>query len=307
VVVPSASEIQHVEFRRVLRASAAEVFACLTEADRLRAWFAEHVEVEARVNGAYRFWGRHTPFVATRERADQRLTRFEAGRALRYSWAWAGAETEVLIEIGCADVAGGGAGVSRGAPVGGAGTRLWVRHSLMDGTLGGYPRGESKFFVEDFWGVSLGNLRAYLNDGRAALRPDFSEPGETASVSIEIEAPIERVWRALTDPAEMDKWLSTSAVSEVRVGGAYSYGWKFDGVECGPRRILEVEPPTRLVHDWAFTPGSPTRTEWRLEAVSTGRTRVTIRQMGITKARDHTGDTGGWAKFALALKELVEG
>jgi uncharacterized protein YndB with AHSA1/START domain len=33
------------------------IFSALTDPAELRRWFAEHVEIEPRQKGAYRFWG----------------------------------------------------------------------------------------------------------------------------------------------------------------------------------------------------------------------------------------------------------
>ena len=298
--MPTAADLQHIEFTRHLDAAPEAAFDRLTNPAHLRAWFAEHVEIEPRVGGAYRFWGRHTPLVPTPSDAAQRLTRFDPGHALRYEWYWGGNDTEVLIELSS----------DANAAASAARTKLWLRHTLIDGTVAGYSRTESDFFSQDFWCVALANLREHLRSGKPAIRPDFADPSDTARVSIEIDAPRERVWHALTDAREMDKWLSKTGVAEPLVGGAYSYGWNFDGCTCGPTKILEMEPPHRLVHDWFYEPdgarGGASRTEWVLDALSPTRTRVTITQFAITSPRNHTGYTGGWAKFAVALKDLVE-
>jgi uncharacterized protein YndB with AHSA1/START domain len=290
--MPAAAEAQTVEFTRVLPAPPAAVWERLTDPAHLREWFAEHAQVDPRHGGAFRFWGKHTAFVPDSRAAAQTITRLDPPSALSFVWPWGGARTEVRIEL---------------TPDGDTGTRLHVVHALLDGAVAGFSPAESRFFIEDFWGVALGNLREHLRSGRPALRPDFSIPGSTARVSIEIDAPRERVWRALTTPGEMDRWLSKAAVADLRPGGAYTYGWEFDGEACGPTRILELDPPRRLVHDWQYQAHGASRTEWTLDALTPTRTRVTIAQIGVKSDRDHTGYTGGWAKFAVALRELLEG
>ena len=289
--MPTALDTQHIEFTKALDAAPRTVFDQLIDEQHLRAWLAEHAQVEPRLEGAYRFWGRHTPLMPAASDAAQRITHLELGRTLGFSWPWGGTDSDVRIELHA---------TPRGAD-------LRLRHTLVQGTVAGFSRTESRLFVQDHWDVALANLRSYLRVGAPAIRPDYTRgPGDVARVSIEIDAPIDRVWRALTDPREMDKWLSTTAAADIRPGGAYSYGWAFDGTPCGPTRILEADPPRRLVHDWVYQAESPTRTEWTLEPLSPTRTRVTIEQIGIRTARDHTGYTGGWAKFASALKELME-
>lgn len=97
--MPTPRSVQHVEVARVVGATPEAVFDRLVNPTHLREWFCEHAEVEPRVNGAYRFWGRYTPLVPGPSAATQRITRLDWGRALRYSWPWAGTDTEVLIEL----------------------------------------------------------------------------------------------------------------------------------------------------------------------------------------------------------------
>lgn len=292
----TAATVQHVEFTKVLPAATSEIWARLVDPARLREWFCEQAEVEPRVNGAYRFWGRHTPLMPRARDATQRITRFDADRALRFAWAWGGTDSEVLIEL-----------TPEGEAAAAPRTSVWVRHSLIEGTVGGYSRDTSRFFVGDFWTIALGNLREHVKRGAAALRPDFAAQGPNVRVSIEIDAAPERVWNALVDPAVRDKWLSSGGVCEARKGGAYTYGWVFDGEHCGPKTILEIDPPRRLVHDWFHAKEAPGRTEWVLEPLAGGRTRVTVTQVGVNGDRDVAGYTGGWSKFALGLRELLEG
>jgi uncharacterized protein YndB with AHSA1/START domain len=61
-----------------------------------------------------------------------------------------------------------------------------------------------------------------------------------------IKAPRERVWRALTDPEELDAWLAPAEI-ELRVGG--SVVLKFDeGDERGT--ITELREPEVLAYTW---------------------------------------------------------
>lgn len=291
---------QHIEISRVLSAAPAAIFTRLTSPADLQIWFAQHVEVEPRVGGPFRFWGRHTPCMPSSGLATQRITTIEPDRLLAFTWRWGGNDTLVRLEL-TPEVPSPPAHPSDSPR-----TRVSIHHTLLEGTIAGYSREESPLFAEDFWCVSLGNLREYLAAGRPALLPDYSTPGPEARVSIEINAPRERVWKALTDPAQMDKWLSKAAACDPRPGGAYSYGWEFEDFDCGPRTIIEIDPPRRLLHDWIHSAEPAARTEWTLDALSPTTTRVTVRQIGVHGERNHTGYTGGWAKFALALRDYAQ-
>jgi len=44
-------------------------------------------------------------------------------------------------------------------------------------------------------------------------------------LSIEIEAPPSAVFRALTDPEQLNRWMAAAARVEPRVGGVFDLGW----------------------------------------------------------------------------------
>lgn len=273
-----------------LSAPRERVFMALTDADQLRRWFAEHVEVEPRVGGAYRFWGKHTLWTLRREDADQVITRIESPTRLAFDWTWRGAPGNVDLDIQSAD----------------NGAKLAVRHTLAS-TI--WPIGdEARFVAGDMWVVAVGNLRAFLTNGSPALRPDFSQTSGDVRQSIEIAAPPERVFQALTDPQQMDKWLSRGAKVEPRAGGRYDYGWTSDNVggcdPMGPMKIIEIVPNRRIVHDWHYH-GVVSRVCWELEPRG-GKTVVTLTHTKFDDDITHGGFTQGWSAFLLMLRELTQ-
>jgi len=85
--------------------------------------------------------------------------------------------------------------------------------------------------------------------------------------------PIERVFRAVTDPAEVSVWFSPMTI-DPRVGGAYSfdpYDPHFSGV------IIAVEPPRRVRYGGPNSHGPEGYWEFLLEPVA-GGTRMTFVQ-----------------------------
>lgn len=85
--------------------------------------------------------------------------------------------------------------------------------------------------------------------------------------------PIERVWRAVSDPAEVSAWFWT-AVFEPRVGATYAFGDEasdFKGV------ITAFEPPRRIRFGGPEPHGPLGYVEITLEAVA-GGTRLTFVQ-----------------------------
>lgn len=71
----------------------------------------------------------------------------------------------------------------------------------------------------------------------------------TVALDVEINSPIERVWRALTDPATLSKWMlfKTTDFQPV-VGHKFQFRMEPDPnwtvvVDC---EVLEVDDPNRL-------------------------------------------------------------
>lgn len=85
--------------------------------------------------------------------------------------------------------------------------------------------------------------------------------------------PPHRVWRALTDPKILAAWLMESNI-EPTVGHQFQFRTKpapgFDGIVHA--RVLEADPPRRLVYSWAGGPSKKHKTlvEWTLVPVADG-------------------------------------
>jgi uncharacterized protein YndB with AHSA1/START domain len=73
--------------------------------------------------------------------------------------------------------------------------------------------------------------------------------GITATAEIDIAAPTQRVWTALTDPDQIEKYMFGSRVdSDWTVGSAITWSGDYEGKVYQDRgEILEVDPGRRLV------------------------------------------------------------
>src|SRR5262245_31932048 len=80
-------------------APAERAFAALTEPAALTRWFAEHAEIEPREGGAYRFWGKDSYGTLRRGDAMQRITAYEPGAKLAYTWPLHGVVSEVTLTV----------------------------------------------------------------------------------------------------------------------------------------------------------------------------------------------------------------
>ena len=63
-----------------------EVFRAWTDAIELQRWFAEHVAIEAREGGIFRFWGRHTYGAPGEKDATGRIVRHQPNTAMAFEY-----------------------------------------------------------------------------------------------------------------------------------------------------------------------------------------------------------------------------
>lgn len=284
-------------YTHTLKATPDRVFAALTTSAALEAWFAERVEVDLSPGGAFACWGRFTYGTPSRAESTGRVVRVTPDEELAFTWTVDGVESEVTWRV-----APHASKPER--------TTLAVVHRFP-------RRPEVAHFpalVDDLWRLHCGNLAAWLK-GDAPLRIDFGEATPEIRFAIEIDAPAERVFHALTDPEALQRWIAVPAVKvDLRVGGHYDWGWMIgpDGnqVPTGPTTILELVPNERLVTDWPDWRGDPThpksRVSWILERVSADRTRVTLVHDHFWRPADLSDYAFGWPGFLENLRKAVE-
>ncbi len=276
-----------------LEADPSRVFRALT--GELTTWFAEHAEPGSQVGAPFRFWGRHTLGMPTREQATQQLTRYEKDRVLAFTWVMNGAPSEVSWTV---------------APREG-GSTFKVAHSFESEPPG--PR--ARELVDDLWRLAAGNLMSHLAGGDGILLPDFADPSPVVHFSLYIDASPARVFQTITDPALVNQWFQTqSADVDLREGGRYATNWayKVDGrdVQGGPTKILELVPGKKLVLDWPDWRGDAsvnTQTiTFELEPEGKG-TRLEFTHAGFARAADISDYPFGWRFFLKELARVATG
>jgi len=135
-----------------------------------------------------------------------------------------------------------------------------------------------------------------------------------ARAETEIEAPPSRVWQALTDPEQIEKYMFGSrVVTDWRPGSAIVWKGEYEGKPYEDKgEILEVEPERRLrmTH---FSPMSGDEDvpenyhtlTYELEGRN-GSTRISLSQDGNDTAEAAEHSQANWEKMLSGLKATVE-
>jgi uncharacterized protein YndB with AHSA1/START domain/DNA-binding transcriptional ArsR family regulator len=155
--------------------------------------------------------------------------------------------------------------------------------------------------------AALAQLKHTLEGGMA---------GEHTQIyQVFIEAPPERVWQAITDPA-----FSRRVPFFFRVESTLAVGdpirWVMDnGAPAVEGEVLESDPPHLLVHSWVirYDPQfshETTRVTWRLEPKRAAKgtlTKLTV-EHDVTGAPMTAGHVSidGWSYILSGIKTLVE-
>ena len=140
--------------------------------------------------------------------------------------------------------------------------------------------------------------------------------------TIEIDAPLDRVWRVLTTAADLAAWFHVTVESEIAPGVELWMTSTQPGYE-GVRfvaRIVEMTAPQRFV--WQWHPGAVdpavdySREPWTtvtftLEPSGKG-TRLSVSETGFTeislsrRAKVYADNTGGWTAVIDWIRTYAE-
>jgi uncharacterized protein YndB with AHSA1/START domain len=249
-------------------APTAAVHRALTDPAALRAWLAEHAEVE--LPHRFEFWGRYTP---EGDAPHQRLLHV-SDRSLRFEWRLDGEDTTVEIDLDPEDTESTLVTLSQ--------SHFDFQEALSEGNIRGV--------LQTFWALALANLADYAEGREPTARVDFTSPDLRADFLI--AASRDAVYDSLVDSEKASAWFGYPIGIEPRVGGRFAMGGFDDNPH--PAMILELEPGRRMAVDWGPTHGVAT---WELED-SGGSTRLTIVQSGFSGRPPWAGWSGTLAGFA---------
>jgi uncharacterized protein YndB with AHSA1/START domain len=131
-----------------------------------------------------------------------------------------------------------------------------------------------------------------------------------------IDAPVDVVWRTITEPDQITRWFADRVELDLKPGGRGYMGF---GDQGGPLVVERVDPPTRFSFRWNHPAGeepSPHNSmlvEFTLEPDGTERTRLKVAESGLElhswpdaeKDRYAEEHRGGWGTFMARLAGLL--
>ena len=132
-----------------------------------------------------------------------------------------------------------------------------------------------------------------------------------------IEAPVDVVWRVVTEPSQIRQWFTDEAEIELRVGGTGRLAFTRSG-ESYQLQIEALEPPHRFAFRWVQPAGSVARldnsmlVEFTLQEEA-GKTRLRVTESGFdtvdwsdTKKAKYAEDhSKGWQTLLGRLRDYA--
>lgn len=258
------------------QAPIAKVWQALIDPAALRAWLAEHAEVE--LPGRYQFWGRYTP---EGEAPRQRLLQAE-DHTLRFAWTLAGTETVVEIRL------------EEESP---STTVLTLSQSDLPGYDEMLAEESTLGLMHTYWALAVANLVEHVEGRELTPKCDFTTP--VMREQLIIGATPETVYGSLIDPEAFAQWFGARIEVEPHVGGR----WAMGGFEMddAPAKILELEPGHKMSLGWT----NGLTASWELEG-SDGKTRLTFVQSGFDEVRPSYDSWMGWLSGMAELRRFHE-
>ena len=138
---------------------------------------------------------------------------------------------------------------------------------------------------------------------------------ENVKISVKVNAPLDKVWNAITNKEQMKNWYFDGPDFEPKIGNNFSFYGGYENEEyhhfC---EIVDLIPNEKLKYSWTYPEISKEKTlvKWELKPENEG-TIVTLTHKGL-EAFEHLGENfkihsfrKGWEDIVgKSLKEFVE-
>lgn len=166
--------------------------------------------------------------------------------------------------------------------------------------------------VADRW---IGKFAVPVVEAMTGLKHDLEAPmlAPDHVYSVLIKASPERVWNAITDGYETERYyFGTRVDSDWSVGGRIVYAYP-DGTVAADGEVLEIEPGSRvtMIFHPRWSPDieaeGPVRMTWAIESAGEGVSKLTVVTSGIREGGVVQGEFGGGIVHIVSgLKTYLE-
>jgi uncharacterized protein YndB with AHSA1/START domain len=137
-----------------------------------------------------------------------------------------------------------------------------------------------------------------------------------------IDAPVDVVWRTVTEPEQISQWFADRVELEARPGGRGALIFDHEGgdtVNTVPFVVEAMDAPTRFAFRWNHpegatpAPGNSVLVEFLLNAEGGERTRLRVKESGLDdltwpeadKTKYAAEHNEGWGHFFGRIEALV--
>ncbi|MEO7992470.1 MAG: SRPBCC family protein [Chryseolinea sp.] len=138
---------------------------------------------------------------------------------------------------------------------------------------------------------------------------------QIAETSVSVDATPAQVWKVLTTPELVKKYLmGTNVTSDWREGSAITYNGEYEGKQYHDKGTIKKIVPGEILQStyWSSMSGKEDKPEnYKLVtyvlAKHGGKTVVTLTQDNNTTEKEKEHSTENWKTVLKKLKEVVEG
>ncbi len=136
-----------------------------------------------------------------------------------------------------------------------------------------------------------------------------------AESSVTIDAPVSKVWDAITNPTIIKKYLfGTNVTSDWKEGSSIEYAGEYEGKAYHDKGMIKKLVPEKVFQStyWSSMSGKEDNPEnynlvTYILSVEDGKTIVTLTQDNIATSEERTHSTNNWDAVLEKLKQTVEG
>lgn len=136
----------------------------------------------------------------------------------------------------------------------------------------------------------------------------------TAKASININVPVSKVWKALTEPAMIKEYLfGTNTVSDWQKGSSITYSGEWEGKSYEDKGVILDIVPEKILHTTYYSAmsGKEDKPENYANVIykvspDDGHSLITITQDNIDDEKQQQHMVENWGKVLESMKKLLE-